>query len=179
MFFDKKSLTRLHKEDIFLALKFSTLAFSCPKGISLTKFCKMLGVNFWLSNQDWTLTKFARQLKKFFYQSTFGKKLSKRIVPEPLFIESDVNYLVQIADLCIYVVNVAYRKKPILTEPCRSEVQEQFANYIHSLEFNTYQYKIQKGRREKHHVYGVSFTKKPYIEWEKYKEKRQCSRGHQ
>lgn len=124
-------------------------------------------------------TKFARQLKKFFYQSTFGKKLSKRIVPEPLFIESDVNYLVQIADLCIYVVNVAYRKKPILTEPCRSEVQEQFANYIHSLEFNTYQYKIQKGRREKHHVYGVSFTKKPYIEWEKYKEKRQCSRGHQ
>lgn len=104
--------------------------------------------------------KFSRQVKSFLSYSSFGIQLRSHIVPEPLFIESDISSLIQIADVCIYIINLGYRKSKSMTEPARNEIQTLFEEKIAKLEFKCKD-------SHKYSVYGITFTPKPYTERKK------------
>jgi len=64
-----------------------------------------------------------RQMERYFTQTLTGRQRTQWIVPAPLFVESDMAYGVQAADLCIYCLNWAWRLKGQMTEPIRDEIE--------------------------------------------------------
>lgn len=65
---------------------------------------------------------FVRRLERYFTEFLIGRQRTKWIVPVPLFVESDMAYGVQVADLCIYAMNWAYRRGE-MDGPQRVELQ--------------------------------------------------------
>lgn len=130
----------------------------------LLKVCKEDGLVIMDQVEKALDKKFSRQLKSFLYKSPFGRKLGVKIVPEPLFIESDISSLIQVADVCIYAINTGYRKATALKEPHREEVRTRFENIIHELQFYCNQYKYKNGKRVSYPLWGITFTPKPYTE---------------
>ncbi len=51
----------------------------------------------------------AARLERHVNKTGRGWVMSQRVVPSPLFVESDMAYGVQVADLCIYILNWGYR----------------------------------------------------------------------
>jgi hypothetical protein len=67
-------------------------------------------------------TKTVRSMENYFKKTFTGRQRTQWIVPAPLFVESDMVYGVQVADLCIYCLNWAWRLKE-MTEPTRQEIE--------------------------------------------------------
>ena len=68
--------------------------------------------------------RFVRRMERYFTLTTTGKQRTAWIVPVPLFVESDMAYGVQVADLCIYCLNWGFRlKERGMTEPSRPEIE--------------------------------------------------------
>lgn len=65
--------------------------------------------------------KLIRLLERYFTQSMPGRQRTKHIVPTPFFVESDMTYGVQVADLCIYCLNWGWRL-PGMTGRTREEI---------------------------------------------------------
>lgn len=65
--------------------------------------------------------KLLRTMQQYFLQTMPGRKRTQRIVPAPLFVESDMAYGVQVADLCIYCLNWGWRL-PQMTQSVRQEI---------------------------------------------------------
>lgn len=97
------------------------------------------------------------RMERYFVETIKGTRRAQRVVPSPLFVESDMAYGVQIADLCIYCLNYGYRRDPRMSSPVRPEIQD-FANLLEPV--------IWHGRVEqngKHfHSHGVVFVPDPY-----------------
>lgn len=55
-------------------------------------------------------SKFTKQVHNYFLRTDNGRKRSRHIVPEPLFVDSVNSYFIELADLCIYLLNWGYRK---------------------------------------------------------------------
>ena len=53
--------------------------------------------------------KLVRRLERYFTQTMRGRQRTRWIVPVPMFVESDITYGVQVADLCIYCLNWGWR----------------------------------------------------------------------
>ena len=51
-----------------------------------------------------------RRMRNYFRRTEVGQRLSGRLLPEPLFVHSDLTTLVQVADLVCYSVNWGYRR---------------------------------------------------------------------
>jgi uncharacterized protein DUF3800 len=68
-------------------------------------------------------------IERYFTQTIVGRQRTQWIVPVPLFVESDMAYGVQAADLCIYCLNWGWRQSQ-MTEPIRDEIKP----YVRSLE---------------------------------------------
>lgn len=66
--------------------------------------------------------KLVRRMERYFTQTMPGRERTQWIVPAPLFVESDMAYGVQAADLCIYSLNWGWRL-PNMTEPTRPEIE--------------------------------------------------------
>jgi hypothetical protein len=66
--------------------------------------------------------KLVRRVEWYFTQTMIGRQRTQWIVPVPLFVESDMAYGVQVADLCIYCLNWGWRLAP-MTRPSRKEVE--------------------------------------------------------
>jgi len=64
-----------------------------------------------------------RCMERYFTLTQTGRQRTQWIVPVPLFVESDMAYGVQAADLCIYCLNRGWRLKPQMTEPTRKEIE--------------------------------------------------------
>ena len=62
-----------------------------------------------------------RRMEWYFQETATGRQRTQWIVPVPLFVESDMAYGVQIADLCIYCLNWGWRLNE-MTEPTRTEI---------------------------------------------------------
>lgn len=62
------------------------------------------------------------QARRYFTDSATGRHRASLILPEPLFIHSELTTGVQIADLIAYVVSWAFRL-PAMTKPARSEME--------------------------------------------------------
>lgn len=66
--------------------------------------------------------RFVRRLERYFTLTMTGVQRTQWIVPAPLFVEPDVVYGVQMADLCIHILNWACRL-PGMTEPKRPVIE--------------------------------------------------------
>ncbi|MBC6403199.1 MAG: DUF3800 domain-containing protein [Hyphomonadaceae bacterium] len=54
---------------------------------------------------------FVSRLTDYFVKTDTGRKRAHWIVPTPIFVDSDMNYAVQAADLCLYCINWGFRHK--------------------------------------------------------------------
>ena len=102
--------------------------------------------------------KFKRQLTNYFSKTISGQKHANWIVPEPLFIESDINYLIQVADVCIYIINTGYRKSHGMTAAARKEIQDRYENKIQKLQYTNN--KVINGKKVR--IESIKLHKKPY-----------------
>jgi Protein of unknown function (DUF3800) len=75
------------------------------------------------------------QMAKYFRQTKTGRQRSSRILPEPMFVHSDLTSLVQIADLIVYIVSWGVRIKG-MGRPARPELDE-LAGAVTSLRYRT------------------------------------------
>lgn len=107
--------------------------------------------------------KFKRQLSNYFLKTRTGQKQAQWIVPEPFFIESDINYMVQIADLCIYAINAGFRCEKGLKEPVRTEIQERYEKTLQALQYRKIDTRIIKGAPKQVNIYGIKYTNRPYL----------------
>jgi hypothetical protein len=92
------------------------------------------------------------QVGNYFIKSAKGRERSKRIVPEPFFVHSDLTTAVQLADILAYIINWGFRAGPRMTKPTRQEIVP------YALKLAGMQY---KGRRTdevgvQHIVYGIT-----------------------
>ena len=60
-----------------------------------------------------------RSMERYFTLTVAGRQRTQWIVPVPLFVESDMAYGVQVADLCIYCLNWGWRGGGDMSEPTR------------------------------------------------------------
>jgi hypothetical protein len=65
---------------------------------------------------------FVRRMERYFTQTFIGRQRTQWIVPAPMFVESDMAYGVQVADLCIYCLNWGFRLRE-MKEPTRPEIE--------------------------------------------------------
>lgn len=103
--------------------------------------------------------KFKRQLSNYFLKTPSGRKQAQWIVPEPFFIESGINYMIQIADVCIYAINTGFRRIKSLNEPTRPEIQ---IKYERTLEKLQYEETFVKSSREVT-IRGIVYVEEPYL----------------
>lgn len=64
---------------------------------------------------------FVAEMERYFTKTQIGRQRTQWVVPAPLFVESDMAYGIQTADLCIYCLNAAWRL-PQMTQPTRAEI---------------------------------------------------------
>jgi hypothetical protein len=62
------------------------------------------------------------QVSNYFIRSAKGRERSKRIVPEPFFVHSDLTTLVQLADILAYIINWGFRAGGRMDQPVRTEI---------------------------------------------------------
>lgn len=62
------------------------------------------------------------KMRAYFVKTQYGRRASRRILPEPLFVHSDLTSLVQVADIMCYCLNWAYRMKG-MDGPVRTELR--------------------------------------------------------
>ncbi|MGC8560805.1 MAG: DUF3800 domain-containing protein [Phycisphaerae bacterium] len=66
--------------------------------------------------------RFVREMERYFIQTQIGRQRTQWVVPVPFFVESDMAYGVQAADLCIYCLNWGWRLRD-MTEPTRKDIE--------------------------------------------------------
>lgn len=100
--------------------------------------------------------RFVRRMERYFELTDTGRRRTHWIVPVPLFVESDMAYGVQVADLCIYCLNWGLRLKG-MNEPTREEI-EAFAWLLRKLIWHGDGYRGQQVYR----THSVVFVQDPY-----------------
>lgn len=116
--------------------------------------------------------KFKKQLANYFSKTIKGQQQAHWIIPEPFFIESDINYLIQVADLCIYAINVGYRLSRAMNAEVRKEVQDLMEQKIADLEYKGFETKTVKDELKEMPLHGIKFYKNPYYVARKTQKKR-------
>lgn len=113
-----------------------------------------------------------KQMRKYFLYTHYGRERSKRIIPEPFFVHSDLTTATQLADIIAYILNFGFqyfaREKvinnpniPVETtkykrnEDIRSELIP-FANKIFQLQFQKVDLDSNKNNRI---FYGIVYFK--------------------
>jgi len=113
--------------------------------------------------------RFVRRLERYFTRTMAGRYRAAWIVPVPLFVASEMTYLVQAADLCIYAINWAYRIPAAgMDAPVRREIADQFGQWIRELKFKGMGYCNGKV----YDSYGICYVPDPYEKTQK-NERRQ------
>ncbi len=72
------------------------------------------------------------QMGRYFQTTAVGRMRSSRILPEPMFVHSDLTSLVQVADLVAYVIAWGVRIPGRMTRPHREELKP-FADAVLAL----------------------------------------------
>ena len=100
--------------------------------------------------------RFVQRMERYFTLTHTGRQRTAWIVPIPLFVESDMAYGVQAANVLIYTLNWGFRLNT-MDKPTRPEL-EALASNIKSLQW---QGDIRKNG-EIHHSYGIVYIPDPY-----------------
>ncbi len=77
------------------------------------------------------------QMEKYFLHTNKGRRRSELIIPEPLFVHSDLTTMIQMADLIAYIVSWGVRLSGVrpMNEPRREEL-DQFARQVCQLRYH-------------------------------------------
>lgn len=62
-----------------------------------------------------------RQMEGYFLRTKNGRERAKLVIPEPMFVHSDLTTMIQVADLVAYIISWGV-KLPNMTEPRREEL---------------------------------------------------------
>ena len=100
--------------------------------------------------------KFVRRVERYFTLTMTGRQRTQWIVPVPLFVDSELAYGVQMADLCLYCLNWGYRLHD-MTGATRKEI-EPFAWLIGRLIWHGEGYR----GGEVFKTHGVVYVPDPY-----------------
>lgn len=73
-------------------------------------------------------------MERYFTNTQRGIQRAQWVIPSPLFVESDMAYGVQVADVCIYILNWGFRL-PRMDAPVRDEIRD-FAYLLKPLEWH-------------------------------------------
>lgn len=80
---------------------------------------------------------FVRRLERYFTQTQTGRYRTARIVPSPFFVASDMSYPVQVADVCMYCVNWAFRLPAQgMDATTRRDIESEFKEWLFRLQFS-------------------------------------------
>ncbi len=79
--------------------------------------------------------RFVKRLERYFTTTYRGQQRAHRIVPTPFFVASDMAYPVQVADVCIYCINLGFRGDKAMTGEVRDEIQGMFGPFLHDLQW--------------------------------------------
>jgi hypothetical protein len=103
--------------------------------------------------------KFIKQLEAYFTRTGTGRYRTQWIVPTPFFVASDMIYLVQVADLCIYCVNWGFRlPSQGMDGQARQEIVDELGPWMHQLQFHGAGYR--DGRVFE--SFGICYVPNPY-----------------
>lgn len=100
--------------------------------------------------------RFVRRVERYFTNTQVGKQRTKWIVPVPFFVESDMAYGVQVADMCIYCLNWTFRL-PGMSEPAREDL-DPFARLLERVIWHGGGYRDQIVFK----THGVVYVSDPY-----------------
>lgn len=104
--------------------------------------------------------RFIRRLHRYFMSSYKGQQRTRWIVPTPFFVDSDLTYPVQAADLAIYCVNWGFRlPSKGMDAPTRPEIADEFGTWLFQLQFSGK--KLVEG--QVYDEWGIVFVPDPYI----------------
>jgi hypothetical protein len=78
----------------------------------------------------------------YFSKTSRGRQRSARILPEPLFVHSDLTTGIQLADLVAYIISWGFRL-PRMTLPCRPELAP-YAELVSDLRYRAVREKMGK-----------------------------------
>jgi hypothetical protein len=87
------------------------------------------------------------QTHVYFKETATGRHRSSLILPEPLFVHSELTTGIQLADLVAYTVSWAFRIRNIMTKPARPELAP-FAAQVARLRYRTYRERYDNPRCE-------------------------------
>lgn len=104
---------------------------------------------------------FVRRMTQYFTGTLTGKQRTKWVVPVPLFVESDMAYGVQLADLCIYCLNWGYRTSK-MTGRVRTDVRD-FAWLLEPLIWKGSGYRQNATGIETYPTSSVVYVPDPYL----------------
>lgn len=76
------------------------------------------------------------QMRLYFQETATGRTRAGRIVPEPLFVHSELTTAIQLADLAAYIICWGVRFGTKMTEPARSELGD-LAQAVSELRYRT------------------------------------------
>ncbi len=103
--------------------------------------------------------RFVLGMERYYTKTSTGQDRLRWIVPSPFFVESDMAYPVQAADLCIYCINLGMRINTEMDKPVRQEIAEGFIPYIRKLQW---QGQVVAADGMTYTNYGVVFVPDPY-----------------
>ncbi len=66
---------------------------------------------------------FVARMEKYFTRTQTGRGWRQWIAPIPFFVSSDMNYPVQVADICLYCINWGYRNRNMNAPPRQDMVE--------------------------------------------------------
>jgi hypothetical protein len=80
--------------------------------------------------------RYLAQVERYFTLTANGRLRTRRIVPAPLFVSSDLAYPVQSADVCAYCINWGFRQPERgMAEPVRQEIADLAAKALARLQW--------------------------------------------
>jgi len=103
--------------------------------------------------------RFLNRLHRYFTNSFKGQQRTAWIVPTPLFVDSDLTYPVQAADLAIYCVNWGFRLPSRgMNASTREDIASDFGPWLNELQFRGEAYRDGNVYPE----WGIVFVPDPY-----------------
>lgn len=77
------------------------------------------------------------QTFNYFTKTAKGRERSRRIVPEPFFVHSDLTTVIQLTDIIAYIINWGFRAGTKMTKPLRGEIVP-YAQKVNGMQFREY-----------------------------------------
>ena len=106
--------------------------------------------------------RFVSRLTDYFSKTSVGRKRTAWIVPTPIFVDSDMSYAVQAADICLYCINWGFRLRTWddygRDYEVRQEISGRFGSEIARLQWQGDGYRDARTYRS----YGIVLVPDPY-----------------